>query len=219
MLANIYLHYALDLKFNELAGKSEKAKLFRFADDLVIVAENESQIRSLKKWVGYWLFKAGLTLSAKKTRMVDMSNAKRGYDSKFDFLGFKLHLRAFKDNAKRFWIARQPSERARRNLHEKLKSRLTPHLSLNQAREKLDEIWRGWVNYFRFGNSNRILYKELRSVRRCVMVYLRYKFRHQRRPVAWQKLQKRADWITQNIRPPTTIPNPTRLQQSPLPGL
>lgn len=68
MLANIYLHYALDEKFKDRVGKSENAKLFRFADDLVIVAQNATQIASLKKWVQYELERAVCRKSARTVR-------------------------------------------------------------------------------------------------------------------------------------------------------
>lgn len=210
LLANVYLHYALDQRFNAL--KSSGSKLFRFADDFVVVAQTRSEIQMILEQVQTWLREAGLELAPAKTKIVDMSNEKRGHDSKFDFLGFKLHLRAFEDNPKRFWVARQPAEKARKAFQAKLKTELRPQLSLDQARQKILEIWIGWSNYFRYGNSNAILRKSLRVIKRSVMVYLRVKFRQQRRPVCWGKLCKRAAFIVHGIRSPHVIPNPL-LQQ------
>jgi len=92
LLANIYLHYALDRKFAAL--KSSTARLFRFADDFVIACKTETELKMLNIMLVKWLREAGLKLKPSKTRLVNMENANRSHDSKFDFLGFKFHLRA-----------------------------------------------------------------------------------------------------------------------------
>ena len=211
MLANIYLHYALDEKFAALG--SSGAKLFRFADDFVVIAKTKGELEMLLNEIKHWLSEVGLNLKTEKTRLVDMTNEKRSHDSKFDFLGFKLHLRSFSDNPKRFWIARQPSEKTRKSFQDKLKATLRPQISPDQALHKIRELWVGWSNYFRYGNSNRILQKSLRVIRRRITMFLRMKYRQQRRPVPWFKLFGRIDQIMHSIRCPQVIPNPY-LQQA-----
>lgn len=205
LLANIYLHYALDVRFKELGLKA--TQLFRYCDDFVIASRNEPELLSVRKHLDRWMREAGLRLKEAKTRLVDMRNEKRSRESHFDFLGFRFHLRAFKDNPKRFWIARQPSEKARLALRENLKAKVRADLSPGIARNVIKSIWRGWSNYFRYGNSNRIFYKETHSVRRIVWGYLRRKFRHQRRPVPWWKLSHLEKWIMSDLKPLQVIPN------------
>ncbi len=135
MLANIYLHYVLDAKFAELHTKT--AELFRFADDFVIVAKSEQELKILKKMIEGWLYEAGLNLKDTKTRLVDMRDESRSHESNFTFLGYHLHLRSFSDNRARFWIARQPSQKARQEFHHKLKEKLKPHLRMEEAQEIL----------------------------------------------------------------------------------
>ena len=53
-------------------------------------------------------------------------------------------------------------------LHQNIRKVLYPGLSLNQAREKLVSVWKGWANYFRFSNANRIFYRELNKVRNYI---------------------------------------------------
>lgn len=212
MLANIYLHYALDAKFQHL--NSKRAVLFRFADDFVIASESKTEAQMLKALVKEWLSEVGLNFKDEKTKLVDMTNAKRSHDSKFVFLGFKLHLRAFSDNPKRFWIARQPSEKARKTLRQNLRIKLKPNLKISQAQKCVEETWRGWSNYFRYGNSNKILYKEMAPLNRIIYLYLRQKFRSQRKPVPWRKLHKYAIQILQNIRPPSVIDSPIPQQSN-----
>jgi RNA-directed DNA polymerase len=196
LLANIYLHYILDTPWKE-----RKSKLIRYADDFVICCRTRYEAEREFSNVKELLEKAGLEMHEQKSKIVDMSNQARGYKSKFNFLGFKLHLRSFKDNPKRFWIARQPSEEARKELRKKLKTDLWPTLTLDEANLKLRQIWFGWVNYFRHGNSNRIIYREFSMLKRAVKYYLRRKFRHQRRPVPWSKLRVKIRQLFHGLRP------------------
>jgi RNA-directed DNA polymerase len=203
LLANIYLHYSLDLKFEE--WKIEDAKLARYADDFVIMSRTKETAIFLLKMVRGALAEVGLNLKEAKTRLVNMQNRYRDFDSHFNFLGFKFHLRAFKDNPKRFWIARQPSEKSRKNLTQKLKEALLPNLSQKEAHEKAKQIWVGWCEYFRYSNANRVFYGQVRTVKRQLGRYLRRKYRNQRRPVPWKVLYKWLKILTQGIRPVRVI--------------
>jgi len=215
MLANVYLHYFLDSRFEEIRRTHPKTQLIRFADDFIAIAETRADLAALRRCIYVWMREAGLKLKEEKTRVVDMTNARRGYDSKFDFLGYKFHLRAYADNPNRFWIARQPSQKARQALHEKLKTKLMPQLSQAQAKLVLDQVWRGWSNYFRYGNSNRVFYKEAKIVRGLVFTYyLRRKYRRQRRPVPWRKLRVIGVQLGSVIRPLSVISDLLKQRQA-----
>lgn len=207
MLANIYLHYALDTKLwpmlQQLGGR---VALYRFADDFVVVAKEAGTLKFVRQCIAGWLSEAGLRLHPDKTRLVDMRNHKRGHQSRFDFLGYRIHLRAYRDNPRRFWIARQPSAKARKALHDNLKAKLKPQLPMSDAKAICLQVWRGWSAYFRYGNSNRIFYKERKSVPKIFAHrYLRRKYRRQRRPVAWRKLRKHIRDVRKQTRPPRCI--------------
>jgi group II intron reverse transcriptase/maturase len=214
LLANIYLHYALDIKFRVTASQQEFTKLYRFCDDFIIVSKTKAQLKSARRALYAWMKEAGLKLKESKTREVDMSSHAHSRESHLDFLGYRFHLRSFKDNPKNFWIARQPSEKSRQALRKRLQERLQPTLSREQAREQVHSIWRGWSNYFRYGNANRVLYREIKSVRREVYGYLRRKYRSQRRPLRWSRLHSWAKAILNDVKIPKVIPNPLRQSQT-----
>lgn len=203
LLANIYLHHALDRRFEKLGSKT--AKLFRYADDFVVVAKTKSEAKLLLQWIGTWLEEVGLKLSKGKTKLVNLQNRYRSHGSKFEFLGFKFHLRAYKDNPERFWIARQASEKARKRLRTNLKEALPPQLSPDRAKLAVERIWTGWTGYFRYANANRVFYKEIRNAQRIVFEYLRKKFRKTRRPVPWRKLIRLGRWIIREVKPVKVI--------------
>jgi group II intron reverse transcriptase/maturase len=210
LLANIYLHYALDRRFASAVSRGGHTQLYRYCDDFIVVSDHPGRLRSARRALDVWMKEAGLNLKESKTRGIDMSSHCRSRNSHLDFLGYRFHLRAFRDNPKRFWIARQPSEKARQGFRQRLKERLHPGLALQQAHDRLAETWRGWSGYFRYGNANRVLYREVHTVRRAVFHYLRKKFRSQRRPVPWRDLVPLAEMIWTGIRPPRVIPMPLR---------
>lgn len=207
LLSNIYLHYVLDTKFKEVYGGKIWIKLIRYADDFVILTSRPGERKTIERLLVVWLSEAGLRLKASKTRWVDMTNQARSHESKFEFLGFKFHLRSFKDNPERFWIARQPSERARRELKLAIRERLHVGMRLNVARDKVEEIWRGWCGYFRYSNANRVIYRELKKVRQILNWWLGRKFRRQRKAVPWRLLLRWGRDIGNQLRPISVIPN------------
>lgn len=216
LLANIYLHYVLDKRFADAVSTGGNTQLYRYADDFIIVTNQPARMRSVRRALYVWMKEGGLRMKEEKTRELDMSSSKRSRHSHLDFLGYRFHLRAFKDNPRRFWIARQPSEKSRKIFREKLKQKLSPTLSVEDAQITLELFWEGWSNYFRYGNANRVLYRELGTLKRAVIYYLRRKFRHQRRPVGWRKLFPIAKEIWKDIRPPAVISRPLRQNANPM---
>lgn len=215
MLANIYLHYALDQRFETQANARGWTKLYRYCDDFIIVTNQPSRLKSVRRALYAWMREAGLKLKESKTREINMSNYARSRESHFDFLGYRFHLRAFQDNPKRCWIARQPSEKARKALRENLRKKLRPNLNTEQAREVVRRTWIGWGNYFRYGNSNRVLQREKQSLKREVNKYLRTKYRRQRRPVPWRRLHFLRKKVLRGVHPISVISTPlTRSNQA-----
>lgn len=97
LLANIYLHYALDLWFEKVYRKNCTgfARIIRYADDFVVCFQYKTDAERFLKELGKRLSRFGLEVEPTKTRVVEFGryaarNAKeRGERPKtFDFLGF-----------------------------------------------------------------------------------------------------------------------------------
>jgi len=97
LLANIYLHYALDLWFEKVFRKSCAgfARLIRFADDFVVCFQNGEDAERFREELGIRLGKFGLEVEPSKTKVIEFGRfAARNAASKaekpasFDFLGF-----------------------------------------------------------------------------------------------------------------------------------
>jgi RNA-directed DNA polymerase len=92
MLANVYLHYALDQWFQEVvkANMKGEACLIRYADDFVCAFEYEQDAKAFFKALEFRLEKFGLQLAADKTRVIHFSRSNKSGSSRFDFLGVEF---------------------------------------------------------------------------------------------------------------------------------
>lgn len=155
LLANIYLD-ALDQRWRRKklpARGGANAHLVRYADDLVVLTDRDT--KAPMQVVKETFEKLGLKLHPEKTRML---NAKAGH---FDFLGYNFRQRKNPKTGKWFCLA-QPTQKAQRNIREKIR-KATASSEMGKleevVRKKVNPIVRGWVNYFRIGNSGRVFQK------------------------------------------------------------
>ena len=90
VLANVYLHYVLDDWFNKVVKPNLKGEsyLVRFADDFIIMFENEDEAKQVYERLRERFLKFGLELAEDKTRILPFGRYKGNKDT-FDFLGFK----------------------------------------------------------------------------------------------------------------------------------
>ncbi len=94
VLANIYLHYALDLWFDRVVRRRSRGQcaMLRYADDFVVAFERQEDAERSLKELPVRLGKFGLELSDEKTRLVRFERGNpSGGNGSFDFLGFQYH--------------------------------------------------------------------------------------------------------------------------------
>ena len=89
MLANVYLHYVLDLWFEKAIKERLRgeAYLIKYADDFVIMFEYEDEACRVYEVLKKRLAKFGLELAEDKTRILPFGRNSKTKDT-FDFLGF-----------------------------------------------------------------------------------------------------------------------------------
>jgi len=97
VLANIYLHYVLDLWFEKEVKRHAKgyAQLTRYADDFIVCFEREEDAKGFGEILRQRLGKFGLKVSEEKSRIIEFgrkawqrSKETGGKVSTFNFLGF-----------------------------------------------------------------------------------------------------------------------------------
>ncbi len=99
LLANVFLHYVLDVWFKEDVRPRLKgsAILIRYCDDFVIGCSHEEDARQVMQWLQKRLGAFGLDLHPEKTRLLDYRSPAQAHRVKkpitFDFLGFTHYWR------------------------------------------------------------------------------------------------------------------------------
>ncbi len=89
ILANVYLHYVLDLYFEKRIKPKLKgeAYLVRYADDFIIMFQYENEAKVVYQALINRLAKFGLEMEQDKTKIIPFGRFK-GTKETFDFLGF-----------------------------------------------------------------------------------------------------------------------------------
>ena len=184
ILANIYLHYVLDLWFEKVVKKhcQGEVRLIRFADDWICAFQLQVDAMRFFKAMKHRLEKFKLELSPEKTRTIRFSRF-RGSKSHFEFLGMEYRWgksRHGKTCLKRY-TAPVRFRKSVKAFTDWLKQ--ARHLKLSQFFEQFKRKLRGYYNYYGIvGNS-----KALGRFHFIIMVTL-YKWlnrRSERRSYNW----------------------------------
>ncbi len=179
LLANLYLHW-LDQIWEKrgFGTRPHDAHIVRYADDFVILCSRRPEF-----YLGQAqavLDRLGLTLNAKKTRIV---NAR---ETTFDFLGHRFAVRDSKRSGeqKTYYY---PSPKAMKSVKNKIKEAVHSgqHWDLPELiRDRVNPILRGWGNYFKMGNSRQHFVSIANYTTYTLCIMLRKK--HQKRSKGWR---------------------------------
>jgi RNA-directed DNA polymerase len=154
LLSNIYLH-VLDTVWTR--RYAHLGVLVRYADDFVVMCATKSACEQAEHRIREILVRLGLELHPDKTRRVDLSWGREG----FDFLGCHLRKRLsgpiwVTQHQRVYFLQRWPSQRAMQRIRQRVKT-LTPHAVCHRALRdliaQLNPVLRGWGAYFRTGNA------------------------------------------------------------------
>ena len=185
VLANVYLHYVLDLWFEKEVKPHcrGKAYLIRYADDFVCAFERKEDAQCFYDVLGERLKKFGLTLSADKTRVIAFDKRKDAGVTSFDFLGFEFRWgmdRKGRPNLKRR-TARKKLRNSKRVFTEWC--RKYRHDALPQLMATLNAKLRGYYNYYGVIGNYQSLDSFFRHVKRTLHKWLNR--RSHRRSYTW----------------------------------
>lgn len=149
LLANIYLH-EFD-KFWTYRSRSSGI-LVRYADDFVILFRTMEEAERGYGLVNAMLSHLGLELNEEKTKIIDTREGNEG----FDFLGY-YHRQVKSGRFKRYYLQKWPGKKAMKRVKTKIRDvlgrRAILSWSLVDVVKRVNQLLRGWMNYFRFGNS------------------------------------------------------------------
>lgn len=175
ILANVYLHYVLDLWFEKRAKRKSRGyvQLIRYADDFVIGCQSKEDAIELLKDIKERFSKFSLALSPEKTQIIEFGrfaddNRRRRGEKRaetFDFLGFTQYCDNTRDGrfSAKMKTSKKRMKRSQQNMHAYLKqnrSRSVKELwgyDRIEAKGTLPVLWSKWkfqcYKYFPLQNT------------------------------------------------------------------
>jgi group II intron reverse transcriptase/maturase len=158
VLANVYLHYVLDLWFHRRVARRcrGEACLIRYADDFVCAFERADEADRFLVDLETRLEKFGLRLSRTKTRKLEFSRTGSGRAS-FDFLGFEF--RWGRDRRGRPHLKRRTARKSQRASLRRFTDwcRSNRHRRLGDLFRDLNRKLTGYYRYFGIYGNGRSL--------------------------------------------------------------
>ena len=212
LLANVYLHYVLDLWVQQWRRRHAHGEVIvvRFADDLVLGFEHRDDAERFWADLRERLARFGLELHPDKTRLIEFGRfaAERrrargaGKPGTFEFLGF-THICA-RSRSGRFKLKRVTSKKRMRAKLREVKAELRRrwHLPIPDQGRWLGAVVRGHLNYYAVPDNGEALEAFRTQVTRHWHRALRR--RSQRTRLDWTRMSRIASrWL-----PPARIRHP-----------
>ena len=159
LLANIYLHYVLDLWFEHFYKKGCQGYSFmvRYADDFVVGFEKEEEATQFLIDLKMRFEKFGLEIAAEKTQVVRFGgnsgnpNGNGASTGTFNFLGFTHYMRQKGNETKgRLVVARKPKIESRNKFLQNVNTWLgkNMHRAVEWQNKCLSTRLNGYFQYF-----------------------------------------------------------------------
>jgi len=204
VLANVYLHYALDLWADQWRKRHARGDMIivRYADDFVVGFQHKWEAERFWADLRARLAQFHLELHAEKTRLIEFgrfaaSNRTvrgEGKPETFNFLGF-THV-CSQTRKGTFIVRRLPMKTRMRakllEIKEVLRQRL--HQPVAMVGQWLQTVLRGWYRYYAVPLASRVL-----ASFRCEVVYLwrrTFQRRSQKGVITWERMNRLArHWL------------------------
>ena len=198
LLSNVFLHYVLDLWFENDVKPClrNRAFLIRFADDFVIGFRDERDSQRVMEVIPKRFGKYGLTVHPTKTKLIrfrppsSKTMGGRGPDDRpgtFDFLGF-THYWAV--SLKGYWVVKVKTAKDRFSRAVKRMDQwcyLNRHLPISEQQQKLNQKLRGHDAYYGVTGNSAALSRFHREVERRWRKWLNR--RNRIRSLKWEKFR------------------------------
>lgn len=149
VLANVYLHYVLDLWFEKAVKPKLRGEAYyvRYADDFLILFQYENEARTVMEALKARLGKFSLEVAEEKTRILPIGRFK-GTKEDFDFLGFTFYNTKTRGGKYRLGVrtSKKKLKTKKQTAKEWLRTRLTKPVA--ETMKLLAATIRGHCNYY-----------------------------------------------------------------------
>jgi len=149
VLANVYLHYVLDMWFEYVKKREFKGEMYmvRYADDFVCLFQYENEAQKFYRMMIERLKKFGLEIAEDKSRIMPFGRYK-GTKETFDFLGF-THING-KSHWGKYCVVHRTSKKKLIQKRQSAKKWLREqmHKSIRETIETLNKKLEGHYRYY-----------------------------------------------------------------------
>lgn len=186
VLANVYLHYVLDLWFEHMKKEFRgEMYLVRYADDFVCMFQYEKEAQEFYKLLIERLRKFNLEIAEDKSRILPFGRYK-GTKESFDFLGF-THING-KSHWGKYCVIHRTSKKKLKQKREAAKQWLKEHMheSIPETIRKLNKKMIGHYRYYGIYGNFIGLNKFYKYVRQ--QLYFTKRRRDQSLWLTWKKM-------------------------------
>ena len=190
ILANIYLHYVLDLWFEKVVKPHCRGKimLIRYADDFVCAFEYESDAQRFYRVLPKRLAKFGLSVAPEKTRIHRFSRFEPSKERSFCFLGYEFYWEPDSRGIARVWRRTAPKKLRESISAFKAWVREHRHESVQVLLRTTKQKLTGHYNYFGVIGNHKAIVRYHGALMRLLHKWLNR--RSQRRGMTWEKLER-----------------------------
>jgi len=197
LLANIYLHYAVDLWVEQWRKREAEGDVVvvRYADDIVMGFQTRMEAERFRRALEERLRRFHLELNPEKTRLLEFGrfakeNRRRRSEEKpetFDFLGFTHYCGRTRNG--RFTVGRRTARNRQRRKLEEVKAELDRrrHERVAEVGQWLGAVLRGHTQYHGVPGNYRALRSFRYEVVRLWWRQLRRRSQHSRYP--WERMR------------------------------
>lgn len=180
ILANVYLHYVLDLWYEKVIRRQCKGEVYyvRYADDFLMLFQYENEAQAVMEVLKKRLAKFELEVAEDKTRILPIGRFK-GTKEDFDFLGFTFFNTRTREGKYRLGVRtskkklKAKKQTVKKWLHENM------HKPIADTMKRIQQALQGHFNYYGVNGNLTQIYKFWKYVK-----YSYYKVlnkRHQKR--------------------------------------
>ena len=158
VLANVYLHYVLDLWFENAVKPKLRGEAYyvRYADDFLILFQHENEARDVLEVLKGRHDKFSLEVAEDKTRILPIGRFK-GTKDEFDFLGFTFFNTGTRDGNYRLGIRTSKKKLKAKRQAAKAWVRTRMIRPTPETMVKVVAIIRGHCNYYGVSGNLRSL--------------------------------------------------------------
>ena len=189
VLANVYLHYVLDIWYEKVLRKQCKGEVYymRYADDFLLMFQYENEAQRVMAALKERLDKFGLEMAEDKTRILPIGRFK-GTKEDFDYLGFTFFNTKTREGKYRLGVRtskkklKAKKQEAKAWLHDNM------HNPISETMKRVQLSLQGHCNYYGVSGNFRKVQNYWKYVQ--YTCYRTLNRRHQKRSMRWSDFQR-----------------------------